>query len=321
MSKTKIPVQGPVQSPIIGASKLDISESRARLAQHMSVLQAFGHTDLATLGKLTLGPQPGQNLPILQKSGILLPAPQGPYQAKQEMLSGLATKKKDTGAFVNITGPAVVTASTNLLVQPGDGRGDLRNLIPLNTAYWFGSTIFLQDDTTVVLASEVKSLVIIAETLVIGQRVTVSWDRPSKPASPVPPKPGQPPGWDQATGAGSNRGRDGYSGYAGATGEDGDPAPEIELWFLQSNGFPAIDLRGQDGFIGVRGGDGGDGGRGQMGCNSALEKLPKVGCKQRPGAGGDGGNGGRAGDGGTGGNGGKGGECALFAPQPRSTTW
>jgi lysophospholipase L1-like esterase len=173
----------------------------------------------------------------------------------------------------------------------------------------------------VVLASDVKSLVIIAETLTIGQRVTISWDRPSKPASTVPSKPGPPPGYDQATGPGSARGRDGYAGYVGGPGESGDPAPEIELWFLQSNGFPAIDLRGQDGFIGVRGGDGGDGGRGQMGCNSKLKANGFGGCEQRPGAGGHGGNGGRAGDGGPGGNGGTGGEFAVFAPQAMINTW
>lgn len=321
MAKTKVPGQAQEPTKIDVGPLLVKSETSIRLAQHMSVLQAFGYTDLATLGNLMLGPQAGQNMVILQKSGVLFPTPQGPYQTKQEMLSSFATKSTKAGVFDNITGAVVVTDSKNPLVQPGDGRREPRSLIPINVAYWFGTQIVLQDDTTVVLASDVKSLVIIAETLTIGQRVTISWDRPSKPASAVPSKPAQPPGWDQATGAGSNRGRDGYSGYAGGPGETGDPAPEIELWFLQSNGFPAIDLRGQDGFIGVRGGDGGDGGRGQMGCNSELQKWPKAGCKQKPGAGGDGGNGGRAGDGGAGGNGGIGGEFAVFAPQTMIDIW
>ncbi|HYG82552.1 MAG TPA: SGNH/GDSL hydrolase family protein, partial [Pyrinomonadaceae bacterium] len=104
----------------------------------------------------------------------------------------------------------------------------------------------------------------------------------------------------------------------GGQGPHGQPAPEIELWFLQSTGFPAIDLRGQDGFIGGTGGDGGNGGNGQHGCNTAKKNGF---CSQEQGPGGDGGNGGRAGDGGRGGDGGTGGKFTVFAPQPMINAW
>ncbi|HKR11389.1 MAG TPA: hypothetical protein VJT15_04990 [Pyrinomonadaceae bacterium] len=192
------------------------------------------------------------------------------------------------------------------------------NIVPIGVAYWFGTEIVLDNNSVVLLDTDVKSLVIIAETLTIGQNVTISWVRPPATSASVPAKPPTPPDWGQATSVGSERGRDGSNGIAGGQGPHGQPAPEIELWFLNSTGFPSLDLRGQDGFVGVRGGDGGDGGRGQKGCNTAKEKGF---CSQEQGPGGDGGNGGRAGDGGIGGNGGTGGKFTVFAPQAMINTW
>ena len=62
------PIQGPIQDQEIDAFQLHVSETRTRLAQHMSVLQGFGYTDISTLGKLTIGSQGGQSVPIIQRS-------------------------------------------------------------------------------------------------------------------------------------------------------------------------------------------------------------------------------------------------------------
>ena len=192
-------------------------------------------------------------------------------------------------------------------------------VVPMSMAYWFGTEIILEDDTTVVIASDVKALVIITPKFTIGQRVTISWERPPLTPDNTPPKPRTPDGYPQADGVGSERGRDGaLGGTPNTPAPMGQPAPELEIWFLDSSGFPVIDLRGQDGAQGVRGGDGGDGGPGQKGCNTQK----KMGfCSQEQGPGGDGGNGGRAGDGGRGGDGGIGGIFAVFAPQPLINAW
>ncbi len=308
-----------IQSQKIDASPIGISEARSRLAQHMAILQGFGYSDIATLGKLSVGSQQGVSTTILQKSGVLFPTETGSIGDKLEMLSGVARRSTKNGAFENITGAVHVIASRNMPVLQEGSRGATQNLIPINTAYWFATQIIIQDDTTLILDSSLKSLVIIAESLTIGKRVTISWDRPKETSSPsVPLKPATPPDWPQATSVASLRGRDGSSGMTGGQGTHGQIAPELELWFLQSTGFPAIDLRGQDGFLGGRGGDGGDGGRGQKGCNTAKKNLF---CSQEQGGGGDGGNGGRAGDGGRGGDGGVGGKFSVFTIQSVINNW
>jgi lysophospholipase L1-like esterase len=310
-------------TPVVGF-KLPISEARSRLAQHMSVLQALGHTDISAIGKLRISaPQVGQSVSVLQKTGVLLPKKVGPLTAT-EVLSGLATATLRVGGSTRITPGALATATENLVIpvaSVGASASQLKtssNVIPIGVAYWFGTDIVLDDNSVVLLDSDVKSLVIIAETLTVGQNVSISWVRPPTTSAAVPSKPPTPPDWGQATSVGSERGRDGNAGTAGGQGPHGQPAPEIELWFLQSTGFPGIDLRGQDGFVGVKGGDGGDGGRGQKGCNT--EKKNGF-CSQEQGPGGNGGNGARAGDGGPGGNGGTGGRFTVFAPQSMINAW
>jgi lysophospholipase L1-like esterase len=307
-------VSGTAQPQKVDSIQLRTSENRARLAQHMSVLQGFGYTDLSTLGKLTVGTKGVQNLPILQKNGVLLPSAKGgALQDKVTTLTNDVRPNVKTAMGSSLKGSAFVTNSTNLTSRAGG------QVISLNIAYWFGTHIDLQDDTTIVLAADVKSLVIIAETLTIGQRVKITWERPAEALVPaIPQKPNTPPDLEQASTIGSERGTDGYPGIAGGQGTHGQLAPELELWFLQSTGFPMIDLRGQDGFLGGRGGDGGNGGRGQKGCNT--EKKLGV-CSQEQGGGGNGGNGNRAGDGGTGGNGGDGGKFKVFTPQPVINAW
>ncbi|HST23187.1 MAG TPA: hypothetical protein VLR90_18835, partial [Blastocatellia bacterium] len=299
----------PVKS--ITGAKVDSNETRLRLAQHMSVLQSFGRTDLAALGQLRIG-SGGKPVTVLQKSGVLLPTRRGPFKDATDLLFGVAMRSTNRGVFAAVSGVAVVTDSQQPPVSPN------AKTVPLDLAYWYGTEIILEDDTTVVLASDIKSLVIIAQTLTIGKNVSISWDRPSAVSPSVPLKPGTPEDYPQADGVWSERGRDGFFGLPGGQGAHGQPAPELELWFLQSTGFPAIDLRGQDGFQGGKGGDGGDGGRGQKGCNT---KKNYGFCSQEQGAGGDGGNGGRAGDGGPGGNGGDGGKFTVFAPQLVINAW
>lgn len=337
MSKTtKTGPIGPMQPP----SALTPAESRSRLAQHMQVLQAFGHTDLSALGKLTLGLKGKPEVAILQRSGVLIPSQGALFQAQPEPMTGIAMRSLTKGAFENLTGNIWVTASKPLPsgvvlaapassagLQPGGvvatPSGPVRNqkaqqvIYPF--AYWFATEIDLQDDTTVVLAEGVKSLVIIAEKLTIGKRVTISWERPKgNTASDVPPKPPLPSSWPKATKPGSERGRVGFNGVDGNKGDNGEYAPELELWFLEATGYPAIDLRGQDGFIGIRGGDGGDGGTGQDGCDTERKGLN---CIHTYHSGGDGGNGGAPGNGGPGGIGGDGGRFVFFAPQSLINTW
>ena len=310
---------GTTEAKPINGFQLSTTEARTRLAQHASVLQAFGYFDISTLGKLTLGIQ-GQPTTLLQKSGALFPTTKPhPFEDKMEMLSGTVRMNAKLGKVETISGAAWVTASKNLPV-PSGGKMATKSLIPINVAYWFGTNIVLPDDTKVVIDASVKSLFIIANTLTIGQRVSISWAEPPATWADVPRKPGTPEDWNtiQADGLSSERGKDGSTGLVGGQGPNAQSAPEIELWFLQSTGFPEINLRGQDGFIGVRGGDGGDGGRGQKGCNTQKKYG---GCSQEQGQGGDGGNGGRSGDGGIGGNGGIGGKFAVFAPQAMINSW
>ena len=257
---------GTTEAKPINGFQLSTTEARTRLAQHASVLQAFGYFDISTLGKLTLGIQ-GQPTTLLQKSGALFPTTKPhPFEDKMEMLSGTVRMNAKLGKVETISGAAWVTASKNLPV-PSGGKMATKSLIPINVAYWFGTNIVLPDDTKVVIDASVKSLFIIANTLTIGQRVSISWAEPPATWADVPRKPGTPEDWNtiQADGLSSERGKDGSTGLVGGQGPNAQPAPEIELWFLQSTGFPEINLRGQDGFIGVRGGDGGDGPRGDQG--------------------------------------------------------
>jgi lysophospholipase L1-like esterase len=290
--------------------KMVPSEARQRLAQHMSILQSFGYTDLAALGELKVGLN-GKPVTVIQKSGVLYPKPRL-FQDASEQLSGIAMRSSTRGAFAGISGAALV-ANTE---QPPSSAN--AKVVPLDVAYWYATEIILTDDTTVVLAANVKALVIIAQKLTIGKNVSISWEHLPATAALIPTKPGTPADYPQASSVGSERGLDGASGYVGAQGTSGQPAPELELWFLESTGFPAIDMRGQDGFPGGRGGDGGDGGSGQKGCNTEKKKFF---CSQEQGGGGDGGTGGRAGDGGIGGMGGKGGRFSVFAPQPIINSW
>jgi len=316
IKETKIPPLISERSPFVAGFDLAACQARVRLGQHMSILQGMGMTDLSSLGTLEIGSSEQSGI-LLQPSGVLYPTGRAIFQSTRQMLSGIAMKGTNNGSFENISGLAWVLNTLFPSVDQG-GVGKAQT-IPLARAYWFAKEIILQDDVTVVLANNVKALVIIAEQLTIGQGVTISWERPTPVAVASPSKPPTPPPYPQALRVGSLKGRDGAQGGApNVAGPTGNPAPEVEIWFLNSAGFPAVDLRGQDGGQGIKGGEGGDGGQGQKGCNTRRHLGF---CRQEKGGGGDGGNGGRAGDGGRGGDGGTGGIFSVYAPQPMINSW
>lgn len=293
------------------------SAARLRLAQHMAVLQSQGHSDLSALGQLKIG-KSGSAMTLRQNRGVVLPTTLAIDTARQPTggLNGLAMARSGKTGFKLLSGPVIdipVGSPSQL-----KSTNVLKSTIPLDVAYWFGTNITVASNTNIVLASHVKSLVIIGENLSIGSNVTITWERPQQIRGTVPPKPPAPGSRGTATSVGSERGWPGTDGKTGGQGEHGQPAPEVELWFLTSTGFPAVDLRGQDGDRGIDGGPGGDGGQGQKGCSTAKNLGF---CSQEQGPGGDGGNGGRGGNGGNGGIGGTGGRFAVFAPQAQINTW
>jgi hypothetical protein len=311
----------------IGATPVPPAEAKARLQRHMVVLQGLGFAELGALGNLSLSKPNVPKLTVLQKSGVLLPSNAGTFEPAPGSLVGIARRAEGNG-FANVQGQVWVTANRansgantagGPILTSGNASGKLAPTIPLDQAYWFAKEIILGDGTTVVLAAGVKSLVILAEKLTIGKNVTFTWERPVATPPPVPQKPATPGGYQQAVTTAAETGRQGVDGSRGPNGYDGQLAPEVEFWFLQSTGFPAIDLTGQDGFQGIKGGDGGIGGQGQQGHDSAAQ-FGK-GCLRKDDHGGRGGNGGRAGDGGNGGNGGRGGRFSIFAPQALINAW
>jgi hypothetical protein len=205
------------------------------------------------------------------------------------------------------------------LAPPHTGVIAAAVVLPVNVAYWAASWIDLADGAVVVIQDPVKALLIIAEKITIGNKVTFTWQRPLPPNLPSKPQKRNKPA--RAPTATSNDKPP--PGTPGRPGIIGDPqsvhrkvadAPELEIWTLEMTGHPVIDLRGQDGVEGAPGGDGGDGGDGAPGKPDAKDNWGF--CKSGPGDGGDGGPGGQAGDGGPGGDGGSGGKFTLYAPEP-----
>jgi lysophospholipase L1-like esterase len=190
-------------------------------------------------------------------------------------------------------------------------------------AVWVATTITLADDTTVILLPPgAMSLLIIAETITIGNNVHFTWTRP-----PIPPlnknfAPGNVPPTPPQVPATTTPGQPGAVGTAGSPGANGDlgnsgtAGPVVEMWTLNLTGALLADLAGQDGQAGGRGQDGGPGGQGGTGGESSGFGSIFHACPFGPGSGGNGGPGGAAGAGGAGGSGGAGGQFALYAPQP-----
>ena len=101
---------GPLGPSKIEATALNATESRAKLAQHMAVLQGFGFSDLGSLGKLDLGLKGKPEVAILQRSGVVLPSQAGPFQPQPEAF-GVARRDLGAGNFQNFTGNAWVASA------------------------------------------------------------------------------------------------------------------------------------------------------------------------------------------------------------------
>jgi len=279
----------------------------ARRRAHLKVLRdAFGITDLAALGNLRLSGD------VVPQSGLLRP--------RTDLAAGtLAIKAARRAAVVNNAPtflPLAGVTGTLLKSEPFPAaKTSVLGDIPIDTAYIVADTLELPDDTHVILKfPSTQHVAFVANTLKVGNRVTITYERQPNTPLPKPGKPGKPgtPG----TPPSFSKGRTGGAGTSGTNGGRGlsfkdSPAPEVELWVLNMMGpTPAIDLRGNDGGAGVPGGDGGDGGDGGRGSSSDSGVF----CRSGPGDGGDGGSGGRAGDGGQGGDGAPGGRFSLYAP-------
>ncbi len=283
----------------------EVGARRSQLQKHLAVLQSMGITDLSALGPMKL-----QSNAMVPKG---LVSPRAPTNsAKSVLFHNAYQKAPGAGQFAKISGTATQLASQPLSVPSAKVASD----VLLDVAYLAAEWIDFADGTNVILADPNMHLVILTKKLTVGNNVTFTYERPpvslpaKKPKPGKPAKPSKPGGFSDGT-----RGTHGTSGDHGGMGASFDPAPTIEIWILELNGSPAVDLRGPDGGqggAGADGGDGGDGGDGSDGVNWGGSG---------PGNGGDGGDGGKAGDGGQGGNGGWGGQFTLYAPQSFLTTF
>jgi beta-glucosidase/6-phospho-beta-glucosidase/beta-galactosidase/lysophospholipase L1-like esterase len=296
----------------------------ARLQFHKTVLEAAGITDLSTLGVLNISGV------VVPQKGILRPMPEI-YESGPTMFQSAYRVRADGLSLEQIGGTARLLKTTHLPplslpIMPTLGTivpRILTGTVTIDVAYWVGTWIELEDDTTIILKYPNQYLFIIAEKLKVGRNVTFTWEQTIDEGLPQKlPKPAKKPQAPTPDGLWGVTGEPGENGVNGGRGPDGKDAPELELWTLEMTGRPIFDLKGQDGFQGGPGQDGGDGGDGSKG-RAAIPKVidtplgPVVydPCASGPGNGGDGGPGGAGGNGGGGGNGGHGGRLFLYAPQ------
>ena len=284
----------------------EVEARRSQLQKHLAVLQSMGITDLSALGPMKL-----QSNAMVPKG---LVSPRAPADsAKLVLFHNASQKAPGAGQFAKISGTATQLASQPLSASSAKVSSDKL----LDVAYLAAEWLDFADGTNIILAAPNMHLVILTKKLTVGNNVTFTYERlpvsqPAKKPKPMPKpaKPSKPESFSDGT-----RGTNGASGDPGDAGASFDPAPTIEIWTLELNGSPAVDLRGQDGGQGGAGADGGDGGDGGDGSNGVDWGG------SGPGNGGDGGDGGKAGDGGQGGNGGWGGQFTLYAPQSFLTTF
>lgn len=246
---------------------------------------------------------------------------------KKQQIGGIAYKLKAKKFPARVTPTGRVTTR----LPSRSARGWLpyhsaypleTSTLPLNRAYWAASTIEIADNTNIILQQPHIFLVLIANEIIIGENVVITWQRDDKPdpvrPDPPPPRGPQPKATEYLDGANGLPGFDGtdVKRWTGpGAGWNGDDGPEIEIWTLSMNRCPRVDAAGQDGFDGGDGCNGGDGGQGGDGRDwISQEYTAGTVCKSGPGSGGHGGRGGRGGDGADGGNGGNGGRFHLFAP-------
>jgi hypothetical protein len=276
----------------------------AALQAHCALLLGAGISDLGALGKMGIGGN------VIIPTGLIRPSVSGNQRRGVALFSEAYQIRRDArGAqFQKISGTAALLQAIPLTI--GSRRQGLDLLV--NVSYLVAETLTLAAGTNLILLNPLQHLIILADQLIVGPNVTITYERAPTATPAVPPKPEKPATPSQpAPFSQGGTGTGGIAGVHGGMGQSFNAAPEIEIWTLDIVGTPAVDLRGQNGGPGGTGGPGGDGGNGGQGSNG---KDAWVGCKYGPGGGGNGGIGGRSGDGGLGGNGGPGGRFQFFAP-------
>lgn len=187
--------------------------------------------------------------------------------------------------------------------------------IPIDSAVVIAGTLDLTEQQFVV-EPNVRTLYIIAETVICGNNAAITWRRPggSTPARANDPDLNGRDYYGVQTKEDSRDGLDGgngLSGQTGITGANGLTAPNIEMWVKTMTGLPNLDFNGEDGIAGGRGQRGGRGGHGGDGHVGRRWWFFGWHCSTEGGDGGDGGDGGRGGDGGHGGGGGNAGSISI----------
>ncbi|KFZ24502.1 hypothetical protein V502_01018 [Pseudogymnoascus sp. VKM F-4520 (FW-2644)] len=315
-----------------------LSPTSEQLKQHKTVLEAAGISDLSALGDMTLSGL------VMPQIGITVPSADQ-YEAQGALFQHACQVDASRTSLVRFGGiarrlkakPPPSTGLFSLLpdnLHAGPPRPTVRASAPSTggmvvDSYIVARTLRLEDNLLIILDYPNLYLTIIAEEVIVGQNVTITWERPMQHTSrkldpPGKPPKADPPFWEDGTtpglwGVTGQRGIDGIKGFEDDPRRsskgylDGADAPEIELWTLSLKGRPVVDVGGQDGGQGGPGQDGGDGGDGSTGWDAVPEFL--IDCRRSHGAGGNGGDGGKGGDGGTGGDGGHGGRFKFYAPQ------
>lgn len=279
---------------------------RVAMQQHLAVLKGMGMEEIGALGRIVISGN--AVVPVGQ-----LISSRAQHAARPISFANIgrfdpATKHirfVECGAGTLLAGEPIPAGKD--AVAAGRGKGEV---LP---SYIAGDVVEFAAGATLIL-SERSHLVILARKLIVGENVTLTYERapdtrPLKQPKPAKASaPGAPPPFAQGY-----RGADGAPGANGAPGYAHYAAPMVEIWTLDASRLCAIDLQGQSG---GPGGEGGNGGDGQDGGPGSAAVVYLVTCRSGPGPGGDGGNGGRAGDGGQGGPGASGGVFSFFAPDP-----
>ena len=289
------------------------------LQQHAAFLQTYyGINDLAQLGSMTVSgavmPQVGLCRPPVNPAD-------SPYEAQ-------TTKYGDQGKY------ASKISSDGTRFDPDQGDAKLLKIqAPVATpppsaivadAYIVAHTLNLAAGTNIILRYPNRYLTIIAENIIVGPNVTITWERPKpyttvKPAKPA--KPATAPESTTLTGITGTAGTAGTKGFEDVrtTGKgvlDGLDGAEIEVWTLDLTGHPAVDVRGQNGTPGWPGRRRRRRRRRREGPESHRRVLVRpAGLQERPRRRGQWWGGGAAAAGGRGGNGSHGGRFSLYAPQ------
>lgn len=189
----------------------------------------------------------------------------------------------------------------------------------LDFAVWVGDEIVIQDDVTVLFTPQVTKLLIVANTLSVGDNVVFTHAKPDfdvDNSEIIPQKKARPQNRVPNRENERIHGVDGDDGGNGRDGQQGADAPAFELFAANFTGTsPSFHFSGQDGQegqAGQQGQNGQDGARGSAAKRGGRLNGVLAQCERRSGSGGNGGDGGDGGDGGAGGTGGNGGQVTFY---------